>query len=134
MARLAGKESEASLNFVGSRASSNRNLPQIPSFHGKRERSRLNFVLRTRRNHVKTFVRYENIKKYIYTHTHTKKKKVKKKIKGGEIRKRLEREDPLESLFTGGRAADEGVQICLTTPKATEKRADSKRRDYENFL
>lgn len=73
--------------------------------------------------------------KKAYTHTHTKKKnKVRKKIKDGEIRKRLEREDPLESLFTGGRAADEGVQICLTTPKATEKRADSKRRDYENFL
>ena len=30
-ARLAGKETDASLNFAGSRASSNRNLPQIPS-------------------------------------------------------------------------------------------------------
>lgn len=66
---------------------------------------------------------------------YTKKRKNREEIEGGEVRKRVESRgrDPL-GWFTGGRAADEGVQICLTTPKATEKRSASKRRDYENFL
>ena len=62
-ARLAGKENDASLNFAGSRVSSNRNLPQIPSVSRDAISDEVKFyILRAyvRLNtYVRSFVRYE---------------------------------------------------------------------------
>lgn len=100
-ARLAEKENDASLNFAGSRASSNRNLPQIPSVSREtRSRKRQNFISFTRaRVIVRTFVRYE-------------KKNEKEKGKKNKIGKKIKR---WRSEETTGKGRSFGVVVHRRT-------------------
>lgn len=99
---------------VRSRAPSNRNLPQIPPSQKKRRRSTRSTYIITKE--FDTYDTHEASRNDIFLCW------LKGATRGEE---RTERQSvllsPSRRLFTDGRAADECVQILLTTPSAPEK-------------